>query len=124
MKNLQYSSDFCEVSYLEDKGAVLCRWKQFCQGDEYQNPLLFGLKILNETRCQTWITDTKNGFENRADDTRWLLEEYLPKTIDSSCERIVFLMKRESPLKDEIAQQAEALGQYFDVCIVESLEEI
>ena len=125
MKNSVYSynSDSCQVSYLEDKDAILCTWKQFCQADEYKNPLLYGLKILNETQCKTWITDTQNGFESTLEDTQWLLEEFLPKTIGSSCKNIIFIIKNDSPLNDEIAQQAEALGQYFDVKIFETLDQ-
>ncbi len=69
----------------------------------------------------TWITDTNNGFKNNEADSKWLIEEFIPKTIDSTCKNIIFIMRDDSPLKDEILFQKEALSEFFNVEIVENL---
>lgn len=116
-----FESDFCNVTYTIDQNAILCRWKKFCSGDDYREPLKYGLELIFKHNASTWITDTTNGFESEADDTRWLVEDFLPQTIGSSIKNIVFIMRDDSPLRDEIEGQAAALKEYFDVEIVKSL---
>ncbi len=102
-KNLRekkmFESSFCKVSYLEKQSAILCKWKKFCKNQDYQNPLEYGLELLNQYSATTWITDTTNGFENDEADSKWLIEEFIPKTIDSTCKNIIFIMRDDSPLK-------------------------
>ena len=117
-----YKTEFCEVKYLKKFNSVFCSWKKFCKGDDYKNPLLYGLNILNDEKCETWITDTTNGFENENDESEWLINNFIPQTIDSSCKLIVFILQRNSHLKEEIKGQAEALKKFFEVEICENLE--
>jgi methionine synthase II (cobalamin-independent) len=125
MKNVKmYKTKHCKVNYLEKQNAVFCQWKQFCKGDDYREPLEFGLNLLLKTGATTWITDTTNGFENAEEDTQWLLEEFLPKVLQTNYKKIVFIMEQDSPLKEEIDAQAVTLGEYFEVLQVESLEEL
>lgn len=119
-----YKTKFCKVNYLENQNAILCEWLQFCKGNDYRKPLEFGLRLLLETNATTWITDTTNGFENESEDTEWLLENFMPKVIESSCDTIVFIIKKDSPLKDEIDTQTKALSQYFSVKQIEKLEDL
>jgi hypothetical protein len=119
-----YETKFCKVNYLEKQNAVLCEWQQFCKGNTYKEPLEFGLKLISEKNATVWITDTTNSFENESEDIAWLLEDFIPRTIESSCDTIVFIIKEESPLKDEIQGQVKALSEYFNVRQIETLREI
>ncbi len=116
-----FETEFCKIQYLESHNAVFCQWQKFCNSDDYRSPLKFELKLINEKNATMWITDTTNGFENEPEDTLWLLENFIPKTINSSCETIVFIIQDDSPLKEEIEQQAKALSQYFKVKQLNSL---
>jgi len=113
-----YNTTYCKVEYLEDKNAILCEWKAFCKGDDYRNPLRYGAELIEKYMPTTWITDTTNGFENEEADTQWLLEEFMPKMIESSIEKIIFIIKNDTPLMDEILGQKEALGEFFEVELV------
>jgi hypothetical protein len=117
-----YETKFCKVTYLQKYNAVFCQWKQFCKADDYRNPFEYGLKLIHEKNATVWITDTTNGFENESEDTVWLLESFMPKIIESSCDSIVFIIKKDSPLKDEIDGQTKALSEYFNVRQIEKLE--
>ena len=119
-----FESEFCKIEYLEKYNAVFCQWKKFCKSDDYKNPLEFGLKLIQDKNATEWITDTTNGFESEPEDTKWLLENFIPKTIDSSCDTIIFIIKNNSPLKKEIDEQTKALSQYFKVKQTESLDKI
>ena len=75
-------------------------------------------------RQPLWITDTTNGFESVPEDTQWLIESFMPKVIGSSCKTITFIIKEDSPLKEEIEQQEKALSQFFKVQKVDRLNVI
>jgi len=119
-----YNSLFCKVEYVENKNAVFCQWKEFCKSDDYRNPLRYGAELIEKYKPTTWITDTTNGFESDEADTKWLIEEFMPKMIDSSIEKIVFIIKKNSPLMREIVGQKEALGVFFEVVLIENINEI
>ncbi|QOP42078.1 GNAT family N-acetyltransferase [Sulfurimonas marina] len=122
LKNV-YETQFCKVEYLKEYNGVFCIWQGFCQGDEYKKPLEFGLKLLEEYSADTWITDTAKGFENTTEDTTWLIEEFIPKVQKTTCERIIFLIDKQSPLQDEIKAQEKILSQYFEVQLLSKLSE-
>jgi len=117
-----YNTTQCKVAYVRERNAILCEWKEFCNGDDYRNPLRYGAELIAKHQPQTWITDTTNGFESDEVDTKWLLEEFMPKMIESSIEKIIFIIKDNSPLMDEIRGQQKPLGEFFEVELVESLE--
>jgi hypothetical protein len=117
-----YNSSYCKVKYLKEKDAIFCEWKEFCKGDDYRNPFRYALEEIDKHNITTWITDTTNGFENEEADTKWLIEEFMPKMIESSIEKIIFIIKNDSPLMDEIKGQQKPLGEFFEVELVESLE--
>jgi len=117
-----YNTPYCKVEYLEDKNAIFCTWKQFCKNDDYRNPFRYALDEIQKHNITTWITDTSNGFENEEADTQWLINEFMPKMIESSIEKIVFIIKKDSPLRGEIMGQVYSLGEYFEVELVEHLD--
>ena len=116
-----YNTPYCKVEYLQEKNATLCQWKQFCKGDDYRDPFRYGAKLIEKYHPNIWITDTTNGFENDEVDTQWLLEEFVPKMIESSIGKIIFIIQNGSPLMDEIMGQKKALGEFFEVELVEEL---
>ena len=115
---------FCKISYDKTLNAVLCTWKKFCQGDDYRNPLRHGLKLLKETGCKNWITDTANGFESTPEDTQWLLETFIPETLSTHCKNLFFIIAPDSPLQGEISAQAEALKELFNVRLCKDLDTV
>ncbi|WP_345970896.1 hypothetical protein WCX72_03380 [Sulfurimonas sp. HSL1-6] len=116
-----FETAYCKVEYLENKNAVFCQWKQFCNAENYRKPLEFGLELINEHNASTWITDTTLGFESEPGDTLWLIETFMPKAIDSPCKKIAFIIDEDSPLQEEIERQLTALSQYFNVQKLESI---
>ena len=119
-----YNSKYCQLSHLKEQNAILCEWKAFCKGDDYRNPLKFATKEIEKHKIGTWITDTTNGFESEEADTQWLLEEFVPSMISSSIEKVVFIIANDSPLLEEIKAQEVALSEFFEVELVESLDNI
>lgn len=117
-----YNSQYCHLEHLEGKNTILCQWKEFCIGEDYRNPFKFAMNEIEKLQISTWITDTTHGFKSIEADTEWLLEEFVPNMINSSIEKIVFIISDDSPLMEEIKEQEVALSKYFKVELVESLE--
>jgi hypothetical protein len=124
MNSILFSSEFCNVEYLENHNAIFCQWKKFCTLDNYRKPFEIGLELIREKSVTTWVTDTTNGFENELEDTEWLLGNFLPKIVETSCNQIVFVIQKESPLKHEIDEQTKVLSQYFNVQQIEKIEDL
>jgi len=114
-----YNTPYYTLQHLKEKNAILLEWKQFCKGKDYQEPFRYGLELIKKHNITTWITDTTNGFENEEADTMWLLKEIMPKFIDSSLGKIVFVISDDSPLMGEILGQKEALEKYFEVELID-----
>ena len=120
-ENQFYDTKYCKVQHLRKENAILCKWKQFCKGDDYREPFRYALKEINKHNISTWITDTTHGFENEEVDTKWLLEEFMPLMIESSVKKIIFVIAKDSLLMDEIKGQEVALKAFFEVVLVESI---
>ena len=121
---MSYNTPYCKIQYLKEQNAILCKWKQFCKGDNYRYPLKFAAQEIKKYQISTWITDTTHGFESTKADTQWLLEEFVPSMISSSIKKVVYIITEDSPLIDEIKKQEVALSQFFEVKLVESLESL
>jgi|GEM_PF-879763 len=119
-----FKSKFCKVEYVEDLNAVHCQWREKCSFDDYREPLEYGLQLIHKHNAKVWITDTTHGFESEVEDTQWLLENFIPKSIESSCDTIYFIIDDNSPLQNEIGGQSKALSQHFNTKCIRNLEEI
>ncbi len=124
MKDIFYNTPYCQLQHIKEKNAILCTWKQFCKGDDYRNPLKYASKEIEKHQITTWITDTTNGFESEEADSKWLLEEFAPSMIESSIEKVIFIISDDSLLMEEIKEQKIALSRFFKVELVEDLDEV
>ncbi len=113
-----YNTPYCEVTHLKAQSAVFCKWKRFCRGEDYRAPFRYAHALIEEHNLTTWITDTRQGFENDEADTIWLLETFVPLMKKSSIEKVVFIVEEDSLLYEEIAAQAKALETFFEVEMV------
>ncbi len=119
-----YNTKFCKITKIKNSNTILCEWKQFCKGDDYRNPFSYALEEINKYHPNTWITDTTNGFENKEADTKWLIEEFVPLMIESSIEKIIFIIQNDSPLMDEIVGQIESLGEFFEIKLINNIDDM
>ncbi|BAF71894.1 hypothetical protein [Sulfurovum sp. NBC37-1] len=115
-----YNTPYCKIQHLKTQDAILCEWKQFCKGDDYREPLRYAQAEIAKHNIKTWITDTTYGFESDEADIKWLLKEFVPTMVESSIEKIIFIISPKSPLMEEIRGQEMALKEYFEVDLVES----
>ena len=119
-----YHSEFSDVSYLEDLNVVFVKWKKFCRGEDYRNPLLYALDIMKTHNNCNYVADTRNGFENEPTDTNWLFDVFLPETALTSCKSLFFIIDGDNTLKEELEGQSVEIKKFFDVHYCFGLDEV
>jgi hypothetical protein len=117
-----FESEFCEVNYLKNDHAVLVRWKQFCQREDYREPLRYALGLLREHKGSDFISDTRTGFEDEPLDLIWALKEWLPAMAKTECKKFVFVVNRLNFLSEQIDVFSEEIIKYFELQTANSLE--
>ena len=123
-EKLMYLSEFSDVHYNADLNIVFVKWKKFCRGDDYRNPLLCALDIMKTHDGCNYVADTRDGFGNDPADTRWLLDIFLPQAALTTCKKIFFIINEDNTLKEELEGQSAELGKMFSVHYCFSLDEV
>ena len=103
-----YYSEFCDVEYVPEHNTVLVVWKRFCCGEDYRKPLRKALDIISRYRC-SYTADTRSGFEDEPEDTKWVADHFMPEAAKNGCGCIYFIIDEENSLKEELeGQQADS----------------
>ena len=118
-----YLSEYCDVNYNETYNIVFVKWKKFCCMEDYRKPLKFALDIIKQYKCD-YVADTRDGFENIPEDTKWVADYFMPKAAEYGCKVIYFIIDENNTLKDELEGQqkdSQSLMQFkyiYDICEV------
>lgn len=118
-----YLSEYCDVNYNETYNIVFVKWKKFCCIEDYRKPLKFALDIIKQYKCD-YVADTRDGFENIPEDTKWVADYFMPKAAEYGCRCIYFIIDENNTLKDELEGQqkdSQSLMQFkyiYDICEV------
>ncbi len=118
-----YLSEYCDVEYLAKKNVAFVKWKKFCSFDDYRKPLLYALEIIKEHKCD-YVADTREGFENIAEDTKWVADFFMPKAAEYGCKCIWFVIDKENSLKAELEGQQSDSADIISFKYIYSLDEI
>lgn len=100
-----YQTEYCKVSYLEEYNVVFVEWKKFCRGEDYRRPLEYALEIIKNNAGCNYVADTRNGFENEPEDTKWVADVFMPTASIYGCRCIYFIIDKENSLKEELEGQ-------------------
>lgn len=117
-----YKSEFCEVKYEENYNVVFVKWKKFCCKDDYRKPLEYALEIIKEHKCN-YVADTRTGFENIPEDTKWIADYFIPKAVEYGCQCIFFIIDKNNSLKEELEGQEADSGNIIQFRYIYGLEE-
>lgn len=118
-----YLSEYCDVNYNETYNIVFVKWKKFCCMEDYRKPLEFALDIIKQYKCD-YVADTRDGFENIPEDTKWVADYFMTKAAEYGCTCIYFIIDENNTLKDELEGQqkdSQSLMQFkyiYDICEV------
>ena len=118
-----YLSEYCDVKYEENLNVVFVKWKKFCCNDDYRKPLEYALEIIKRYNCD-YVADTRDGFENIEDDTKWIADYFIPQAVLNGCKCIYFIIDKNNSLKDELKGQESASSDLIKFKYIYELEEI
>ena len=119
-----YNSDFCDVHYDEQCNIAFVKWKSFCCGEDYRNPLREAIKIMSEHPDCHYVADTRDGFENEDADTKWVFDVFAKEAYAAGCRYIIFIIDKDESLKDELEGQSVELRKYFTVKAFYGMDEV
>ena len=91
-----YLSIYCDVFYVADKNVVLVHWKKYCELEQYREPLMKALQVINAHRGCNYVADTRDGFEDNPLDTKWVAEYFMPKAKEYGCSIIYFIIDKDN----------------------------
>lgn len=118
-----YWSEFAEVRYDALCNAAFVKWKKFCCNEDYRKPLREAVRMMSEHEGCNYIADTRSGFEDEPQDTKWVFNTFAPEAHKAGCKHIIFIIDADNTLKDELEGQSAELKKYFTVKAVFSIEE-
>ena len=119
-----YNSEFCDVKYDEENNLVFVKWKKFCCGEDYRRPLRHAIEIIAAHEDCHYAADTRDGFEDDPEDTKWLFESFIPDAYRAGCRYIFFIIDPDNSLKEELEGQSVELKKYFSVEAFYSMAEL
>lgn len=119
-----YNSKYGDVNYDEINNVVFVKWKSFCRGEDYRKPLEEAIRIMSEHPDCHYVADTRDGFEDEEEDTKWVLEVFAQKAFEAGCRYIFFIIDEDNSLKEELEGQSVEFRKYFTVKAFFSMEEI
>jgi hypothetical protein len=96
----------------------------FCRGENYRTPLKYAIDIMAGYSDCHYVADTRDGFENDPEDTKWVFEYFAPRSYAAGCQYIFFIIDQNDSLKEELEGQSVELSRYFTVKACYSMEEV
>lgn len=119
----QYLSEYCDVCYNAAYNVVFVKWKKFCCKEDYRKPLHFALNIIKKYSCD-YVADTRTGFENDPEDTKWVADCFMPKAAQYGCKCIYFIIDQDNSLKEELEGQENDSKGLIQFRYIYSMEDI
>ncbi len=119
-----FKSKFCEVSYNEQYNVVFVKWKEFCRMEDYREPLRYALQIIDSHDGCNYVADTRDGFENDPEDTKWVAEYFMPEAVKAGCKYIFFIIDKENRLEDELKRQEDDSSDKISFKYIYDLSEL
>ena len=118
-----YLSEYCDVNYNEIYNVVFVKWKKFCCKGDYRKPLEYALEVMKKYKCN-YVADTRTGFENIQEDTKWVADYFMPKAVEYGCQCIYFIIDETNSLKEELEGQEKDSSSLIQFKYIFKIEDI
>ena len=119
----EFNSEFSNVKYILEDNIVFLTWKKFCCYDDYRNPTIFALELLQKYTNSNFVVDARNGFEDEKEDTEWGFSVLLPAMSNTDCKNVVFIMNEVNEIEEEMDMWTKEFMKYFKVKKVKCYED-
>ncbi len=119
-----YRSDFCDVDYVPGRNVVLVHWKKYCELDQYRTPLELALQVIKDHPGCNYVADTRDGFEDNPEDTKWVADYFMPTAREYGCRIIYFIIDRANSLREELEGQEADSASILEFRYIYGIEEV
>ena len=119
-----HPSEYCDVNYDEINNVVFVKWKKFCCDEDYRKQLQYAIDIIKTHEDCHYVADTRDGFENEPEDTKWIFETFLPEAKEAGCKYVFFIIDQDNSLKEELEGQSSELSKAFTVRYCYGMDEV
>ena len=119
----EFDSEFSNVKYMSEENIVFLTWKRFCCYDDYRNPTIFALELLQKYPNRNFVVDVRNGFEDEKGDAEWGFSVLLPAMSKTDCKNVVFIMNEVNDIEEEMDMWTKEFMKYFTVKKVKCYED-
>jgi hypothetical protein len=90
--NSVLKNEYVEISYDDKLKILLIRWKnKELSFEEYQQPFLFGLKLIKEKPIVNFISDIREQSVITLNDRKWLQDVVIPEAIAYGLKRVIII---------------------------------
>ena len=84
---------------------------------------MIALEIIKEYKYD-YVADTRTGFENHPDDTKWVADVFMPMAVEYGCKIIYFIIDEINSLKEELEGQESDSSDKIAFRYIYSLDEV
>lgn len=82
------------------------------------------MEVIRRRDGCNYVADTRDGFEDEPEDTKWVAEYFMPEAVRAGCEIIYFIIDEENSLKDELEGQKSDSSDKISFRYIYDLSEI
>lgn len=115
-----HEKDHLTVQYNESLDAVVMKWHEFAQGEDFRDGLDAGLELVEEKGATNWLADLREMGTVADEDQEWSNNDWFPRALETTLanmaiiqpESVVANMSVEN-IMEEVAGGA-LTSHYFD----------
>jgi hypothetical protein len=79
-----YDSSFLTAQYDERLDAVVMKWHDFAEGDDFREGLDAGLELIQEKEASNWLADLRKMGTVSGDDQEWSNNDWFPRAMETA----------------------------------------
>lgn len=110
MRKLYYESDCVRISFNETQQLGVAEWNGFLSSKDFRENALRCLELIERYELRSWLGDNRKMKAIRQADQQWMVEEFIPKLLDSSLRRLANLVSEDIFNKMAIEQMIKRAG--------------
>ncbi|HEY4650484.1 MAG TPA: hypothetical protein VIG72_03675 [Pontibacter sp.] len=95
MEKVYFENEHVRVSYDEALQLGMAEWQGFLNSEAFRSNGLRCLQLITEKKLTRWLADSRRMKAIRQQDQEWVLQELLPRLLDSLLQRMANLVSED-----------------------------
>ena len=86
-----YDEDYLTAEYDSDVDAVVMKWHDFAQGEDFREGLNAGLELVQNKGATNWLADLREMGTVSDEDQEWSNNDWFPRALESTLARMAIV---------------------------------